>query len=88
MKSKKGRYTLTFRRGSDPHPKHDAHTKGSRRYRTMESAATRLQKEAKGYLDSLRGEEKRRTFETRRSFADDRWGYSHDRVPNANSGND
>ncbi|SLM39010.1 BAR domain [Lasallia pustulata] len=25
-----------------------------RRYRTMESAATRLQKEAKGYLDSLR----------------------------------
>jgi hypothetical protein len=26
-----------------------------RRYRTMESAATRLQKEAKGYLDSLRG---------------------------------
>ena len=28
----------------------------NRRYRTMESAATRLQKEAKGYLDSLRGE--------------------------------
>lgn len=26
-----------------------------RRYRTMESAALRLQKEAKGYLDSLRG---------------------------------
>lgn len=26
-----------------------------RRYRTMESAATRLQKEAKAYLDSLRG---------------------------------
>ena len=26
-----------------------------RRYRTLESAATRLQKEAKGYLDSLRG---------------------------------
>ena len=26
-----------------------------RRYRTMEAAATRLQKEAKGYLDSLRG---------------------------------
>lgn len=26
-----------------------------RRYRTMESAANRLQKEAKGYLDSLRG---------------------------------
>ena len=26
-----------------------------RRFRTMESAATRLQKEAKGYLDSLRG---------------------------------
>jgi hypothetical protein len=26
-----------------------------RRYRAMESAATRLQKEAKGYLDSLRG---------------------------------
>lgn len=29
---------------------------GLRRYRAMESAATRLQKEAKGYLDSLRGE--------------------------------
>lgn len=28
-----------------------------RRYRTMESAANRLQKEAKGYLDSLRGTE-------------------------------
>lgn len=27
-----------------------------RRYRTMESAANRLQKEAKGYLDSLRGQ--------------------------------
>src|SRR5271170_7015802 len=26
-----------------------------RRYKTMESAANRLQKEAKGYLDSLRG---------------------------------
>lgn len=26
-----------------------------RRYRTLESAATRLQKESKGYLDSLRG---------------------------------
>lgn len=26
-----------------------------RRYRTMESAANRLQKESKGYLDSLRG---------------------------------
>ncbi len=26
-----------------------------RRYRTLESADTRLQKEAKGYLDSLRG---------------------------------
>lgn len=26
-----------------------------RRYRTMETAATKLQKEAKGYLDSLRG---------------------------------
>lgn len=26
-----------------------------RRYRTMETAVTRLQKEAKGYLDSLRG---------------------------------
>lgn len=25
------------------------------RYRTMETAANRLQKEAKGYLDSLRG---------------------------------
>lgn len=27
----------------------------NRRYRTMEAAANRLQKEAKGYLDSLRG---------------------------------
>jgi hypothetical protein len=27
-----------------------------RRFRTMESAANRLQKEAKGYLDSLRGD--------------------------------
>ena len=27
----------------------------TRRFRTMESAANRLQKEAKGYLDSLRG---------------------------------
>jgi hypothetical protein len=26
-----------------------------RRYRTMEAASLRLQKEAKGYLDSLRG---------------------------------
>ena len=26
-----------------------------RRFRTMEAAATRLQKEARGYLDSLRG---------------------------------
>jgi hypothetical protein len=26
-----------------------------RRYRTMEAASMRLQKEAKGYLDSLRG---------------------------------
>lgn len=33
--------------GSPFHPR--------RRYRTMESAALRLQKEAKGYLDSLRG---------------------------------
>ena len=29
-----------------------------RRFRTMESAANRLQKEAKGYLDSLRGMDK------------------------------
>ena len=28
---------------------------GFSRYRTMEAAANRLQKEAKGYLDSLRG---------------------------------
>ncbi|KAM3065622.1 BAR adaptor protein Hob3 [Clarireedia jacksonii] len=28
-----------------------------RRYRTMEAASLRLQKEAKGYLDSLRGEQ-------------------------------
>jgi hypothetical protein len=26
-----------------------------RRFRTMEAAATKLQKEAKGYLDALRG---------------------------------
>ncbi|KAK4937425.1 BAR adaptor protein Hob3 [Elasticomyces elasticus] len=32
-----------------------------RRFRTMESAANRLQKEAKGYLDSLRGENQLRT---------------------------
>lgn len=31
-----------------------------RRYRTMESAANKLQKEAKGYLDSLRGTEAKR----------------------------
>ena len=29
--------------------------KKHRRYRTMEAAANRLQKESKGYLDSLRG---------------------------------
>lgn len=33
----------------------DARLRSSRRYRTMEAAALRLQKEAKGYLDSLRG---------------------------------
>lgn len=27
----------------------------NRRYRTMETAANRLQREAKGYLDALRG---------------------------------
>lgn len=32
-----------------------------RRYRTMEGAANRLQKEAKGYLDSLRGKETRQS---------------------------
>ncbi len=32
-----------------------AHLKTYRRYRTMEAAANRLQKESKGYLDSLRG---------------------------------
>lgn len=28
---------------------------GNRRFRAMEAAATKLQKEAKGYLDALRG---------------------------------
>jgi hypothetical protein len=32
-----------------------AYLKAYRRYRTMEAAANRLQKESKGYLDSLRG---------------------------------
>jgi hypothetical protein len=32
-----------------------SNAKKSRRYRTMEAAANRLQKESKGYLDSLRG---------------------------------
>lgn len=31
------------------------YSQSTRRFRTMESAANRLQKEAKGYLDSLRG---------------------------------
>ena len=35
--------------------KMETYEKILRRYRTLESAATRLQKEAKGYLDSLRG---------------------------------
>lgn len=30
-------------------------TNWSRRFKTMEAAALRLQKESKGYLDSLRG---------------------------------
>ena len=34
-----------------------------RRYRTLESAATRLQKEAKGYLDSLRGKHRGKRIE-------------------------
>lgn len=37
-----------------PHVMEDADSR-HRRYRTMEAAANRLQKEAKGYLDSLRG---------------------------------
>lgn len=37
-----------------------------RRYRTMEGAANRLQKEAKGYLDSLRGKGTRKS---------DVWGF-------------
>ena len=40
-----------------------------RRYRTMESAANRLQKEARGYLDSLRGISSTRAFP---SIAQDR----------------
>lgn len=40
-------------------PKRQTSIKGetnwSRRFKTMEAAALRLQKESKGYLDSLRG---------------------------------
>jgi hypothetical protein len=37
----------------------------SRRYRTMEAASMRLQKEAKGYLDSLRGKTGHRKLSNR-----------------------
>lgn len=52
-----------------------------RRFRTLESAANRLQKEAKGYLDSLRGI-LTRPLETRRADG------SHDCFTNTNSGDD
>jgi len=49
-----------------------------RRYRTMEAASMRLQKEAKGYLDSLRGVHAQMEI---RVWADLR---SYDCFPNAN----
>ena len=49
----------------------------SRRYRTMEAAANRLQKESKGYLDSLRGT---CLWIDPRSSVD---FYSHDRLSDA-----
>jgi hypothetical protein len=42
---------------SDVHPLLNMEADQCRRYRTMEAASLRLQKEAKGYLDSLRGEQ-------------------------------
>ncbi len=50
-----------------------------RRYRTMEAASMRLQKEAKGYLDSLRGGLRASEFEDPATDS-----YSHDRLPDAN----
>lgn len=46
-----GEVGYTFSIYCDNHADHKC-----RRYRTMEAAATRLQREAKGYLDSLRGQ--------------------------------
>jgi len=48
-----------------------------RRYRTMEAAANRLQKESKGYLDSLRGTYCEIDLEGISDL------HSHDRFPNA-----
>jgi hypothetical protein len=45
----------TFIKGGDDDEEDEAHLEIYRRYRTMEAAANRLQKESKGYLDSLRG---------------------------------
>jgi hypothetical protein len=45
----------TFIKAGDDDEEDEAHLEIYRRYRTMEAAANRLQKESKGYLDSLRG---------------------------------
>jgi bridging integrator 3 len=49
-----------------------------RRFRTMESAANRLQKEAKGYLDSLRGSIRSQDHGSKNSY---------DSISNSNCGN-
>lgn len=54
MKLKSGMDCPTDRKG-DATCLTDVDTMRYSRYRTMEAAANRLQKEAKGYLDSLRG---------------------------------
>jgi hypothetical protein len=45
----------TFIIQGDDDEENEAYLEAYRRYRTMEAAANRLQKESKGYLDSLRG---------------------------------
>jgi hypothetical protein len=52
----------------------------------MESAANRLQKEAKGYLDSLRGEMRLQSPPWRSSRLTAPSSRSDDRVPDENSG--
>jgi hypothetical protein len=51
--------TMRSKRGRPRHPRGIMRvlTLCCRRYRTMEAASLRLQKEAKGYLDSLRGKQ-------------------------------